>query len=50
MVLTYGTMSLITSLMLAYVEGPTAATGTGYYNMVANFGGYAGPVVLGALK
>ena len=48
MILTYATMSVITGLMLAYTEGLyNAAAGTGYFNTVANVGGYFGPVVLG---
>lgn len=50
MILTYGTMTVISSLMLAYVEGPNSAAGVGYYNTVANIGGYFGPVVLGYLS
>lgn len=45
--LTTGAMAIVTSLILAYADGPDFAVGIGYCNAVGNVGSFLGPLVLG---
>jgi MFS transporter, ACS family, tartrate transporter len=46
----FSTLPVINSIPPSFLRGPAAAGGIALFNMIAQFGGFFGPVVMGVLK